>query len=177
MARRPPSRPERPIQTPEEKRQHIARLRRRIEELEAFDPATVTKRHSDPKVGGLEKAIDATLQAAFGHGTVEYRQYSGAAKLDRGPVTLSVGPEWGGRVRPQNDAREAQRYVAEGKALSLETLRQAVRALEEEIEFAPSSSGPLEPKFEAAPSRRVLTRPRSLETRQRFARACRATCV
>ena len=71
MARRPPSRPERPIQTPEEKRQHIARLRRRIEELEAFDPTTVTKRHSDPKVAGLQKARSAE-RVGSGHAVVAH---------------------------------------------------------------------------------------------------------
>ncbi len=48
MARRaaPPPRPERPSLTAEQKRRGIARLQKRIEELEAFDPRTVQKRFS-----------------------------------------------------------------------------------------------------------------------------------
>ena len=44
MARRPSqSRPERPFHTIEQKRQGIAQLERRIAELEAFDPQTVSE--------------------------------------------------------------------------------------------------------------------------------------
>ena len=66
------------------------------------------------------------------HGTVEYRRYSSAASLDHGPVTLSLGSEFGGGGR-RNDAHEACQYLTEGKQQSIALLRQAIRSLEEEI--------------------------------------------
>ena len=73
MARRAtPSIPERPFHTVEQKRRDIERLSKRIKELEEFDPQTVTKRFSDPNVTAIQTAIDETLSAVFGHGTIEY---------------------------------------------------------------------------------------------------------
>jgi hypothetical protein len=73
MVRRPtpPPKPERPILTVEQKRRRIERLQKCIQELEAFDPQTVQKRHP-PEVMALQNAVDEALSAAFGHGTVEY---------------------------------------------------------------------------------------------------------
>ena len=138
MARRPPSKPERPFHTVDQKRLDIDRLSRRIKELEAFDPQSVTKRFGDPKVTEIETAIDETLAAVFGHGTVEYDRYSPAARLDHGPVTMSVTPSWiaargGGYSGPQDQTVEAREYIAEGKQQALGLLRQAVRGLEEDI--------------------------------------------
>jgi predicted nucleotide-binding protein len=50
-------------------------------------------------------------------------------RLDQGPLTL-------GRGGPYDDRHEAIPYVSEGKACALTLLREAVRGLEEEIEFA-----------------------------------------
>jgi predicted nucleotide-binding protein len=142
MARRPtPSIPERPVHTVEQKRQDIQRLQRRILELEAFDPQTVTKRSSDPSQTALETAIAETLSAVFGYGTVEYNRYSEATQLDHGTVSMSVTPSWiaarGGGGDYRDEAREARQFVTEGKELALSSLRQAARGLEEEIELAP----------------------------------------
>lgn len=143
--RRPtPLIPERPFHTVEQKRQDIERLQRRIRELEAFDPQTVTKRFSDPSQTALETAIAETLSAVFGHGTVEYNRYSEATQLDHGSVTMSVTPSWiaarGGGGYHGDDTHEARQNVTEGKAQALSLLRQAARGLEEEIELAPPSS-------------------------------------
>jgi hypothetical protein len=73
----PPSKPERPDLTVEQKRHCIDRLNKRIEDLQAFDPQTVQKRFP-PKVTALQNAIDEALSAAFGHGTLEYGRYSSA---------------------------------------------------------------------------------------------------
>ena len=137
MARRPrvAPRPERPIKSPDEKRQDIARLTRRIEELEAFDPSRVAKRFSSPDVTSIETAIASTLASIFGKGTPEYNSYSRATRLDQGPIQM--GGPWSRGSR--DEAAEAQGYLAEGKASALVLLRQAVTALEEEIEFAPST--------------------------------------
>jgi hypothetical protein len=69
--------------------------------------------------------IDEALTTAFGHNTVEYRRYSGATRLDTGPILLDESP--------MAELHRARRYLAEGKEKSLVLLRQAVRSLEEEI--------------------------------------------
>lgn len=137
MARRPtiPVRPERPHHTVEEKRQDIIRLQRRISALEAFDPSLLTKRFSNSEVTALEKSIETALESVFGHRTPEYDRYSAATTLDHGPVTMA-GP-WS---RGVDEAANARRYLSEGKTDALALLGEAVKALEEEIEFAPPVS-------------------------------------
>jgi hypothetical protein len=131
MARsRPAAQPERPVLSVEQKQRAVARLEKRIAELEVFDPQTVQKRFTDPAVMALQAAIDEALSTALGHGTVEYRRYARATKLDHGPLTSRI--DWGD-ASDYDDTHEARRYVAEGKQEALGLLRQAVRGLEEEI--------------------------------------------
>jgi len=138
MARRPapPPKPERPFLTVEQKRRRIERLQKCIQELEAFDPQKVQKRYREPDVMRLEAAIDETLSAAFGDGTVAYERYKDAASLDHGPHIARLGPAFG--RGPQidydaQDAHEARQYFADGKQQSIVLLQQAIRTLEDEI--------------------------------------------
>ena len=132
--------PERPVHSVEQKRLYANRLKKRIEELEAFDPATVQKRDGDHNVIALEAAIEDALSAAFGNNTVEYNRYRRATELDHGPRVMRVEPSFisarhgGGGHGHYNDAREAQQYISQGKQESIALLRQAVKTLEEEIE-------------------------------------------
>jgi predicted nucleotide-binding protein len=132
----------------DEKRQGILRLTRRIEELDAFDPNTLVRRFNNPDIRALETAIATTLTAIFGDQTPEYRRYASATRLDHGPITM--GGSWG---RGHHDeAAEARRYLSEGKAQSLALLRQAIRTLEEEIEFADAQpEAAVEPIYQAMP--------------------------
>ena len=158
MSRRPPqpSRPERPIHSIEEKRQDIAQLQRQIADLEEFDPNTVTKRFADPHVTRIQTSIERTFSSVFGHRTVEYNRYSGATRLDNGPVILGGVSTFGGG-RQHDDRREAIQYVGEGKVRALVLLREAVRDLEEEIEFAvPSDSNSVEPHAGPQSSRKIF---------------------
>jgi predicted nucleotide-binding protein len=124
--RQPPPKPERPPLSVEQKRVCVERFRKRIKDLEAFNPQTLQKRFA-PEVAALENAIDEALSAAFGHGTVAYDRYAGAARLDHGPIRVMLG-------NPTPDtAHEARTYVAEGRQAAIVMLRQAIRALEEEI--------------------------------------------
>jgi predicted nucleotide-binding protein len=158
MARRtaPPSKPERPTLTVEQKRRCIERLRQRIQDLEAFDPTKVQKRYRVPEVMALEAAIDEALSAAFGHGTVEYRRYNDAATLDHGPHTARMASPFGRGPEIDYDARdahEARRYFAEGKEQSLVLLKQAIRTLEDEIADAGADDSYQAPTVAAAPAR------------------------
>jgi len=71
----------------------VTRLSRRIADVEAFDPQSVQKRWA-PEVKALEASIEEALVNVFGHNTVEYNRYRGAAKLDHGPIVASYEPDW-----------------------------------------------------------------------------------
>lgn len=129
MARRPavPPEPKHSDRTIEQMRQGIERIRRRIGDLKAFDPASIQKRWA-PEVTALQNAIDEALTAAFGHGTIEYKRYKAATKLDNGPVLLSMGPP-----NPAQEAHQARQYLAQGKSAAIILLQQAITGLKEEI--------------------------------------------
>jgi len=126
MATRKTAPPQQVKLTVEQMKKGIARLERIIAEIEAFDPSTLTKRWSNEQKA-LETTIEGALVSVFGHGTVEYSRYSDATSLDHGSVSLSF---YGGRV---DEAAEARQYVAEGKQGAIQTLRMAIRWLNDEI--------------------------------------------
>jgi predicted nucleotide-binding protein len=141
-----PSKPQQASLTIDQMKQGVERLKLRIADLEAFDPTSVQQRWA-PEVKVLETAIEESIAAVFGHGTVEYNRYRGVARLDHGPVRVTS--DWiaarSGGLGYSNDLREVHRYLTEGKQQSLLLLRQAVRGLEEEIrdreELATASTG------------------------------------
>jgi len=108
--------------TVDQMKRGMARIQRRIDDLEAFDPFRVTKRHA-PEVTALETAIEETLAAVFGLGTAEYQRYSDAGRLDDG---LLIG---GG----QNQRAALSKLLEDGKQRSLQLLLQAIRGMAEEI--------------------------------------------
>lgn len=110
--------------TVDQMRRGIDRIKRRIAELEAFEPNSVTRRRP-PEVTALQNAIDEALTAAFGHNTIEYRRYAGATRLDNG--ALSIG------ASDVSEAFKARLYLRDGKEKALVLLHQAVKSLEEEI--------------------------------------------
>lgn len=134
MARRtaPPG-PQQANLTVDQMRRGIDRLKLRIADLEAFEPQSVEQRWG-PEVKALQTSIEETLDAVFGHKTVEYNRYRGAARLDQGPITST--PDWiTARSAPVGWQPEADfhRYLAEGKQQAISLLKQAARGLEEEI--------------------------------------------
>ena len=118
----------------------IGRLGKRVEELKAFDPATVESRFESPEVTVLQVAVDETLAAAFGHGTPDYYRYRSAAKLDHGPVTMSTGFER--RPRREDMPDVFQGYIRDGRDQSVALLEQAIRSLEEEMPAGTTDGGP-----------------------------------
>jgi hypothetical protein len=153
MARRaaPPT-PERPVLTADQMRRRIERLQNCLQELEALDLEKVQKRDGDPEVMRIEAAIEDALSAALGHGTPAYNRYWDAASLDKGPRTMRIEPMWRGGGSGNydgHDVQEARQYLAEGKQRSAALLRQAIRALEDDI-------ADLEPNIVAAPSRAAV---------------------
>jgi predicted nucleotide-binding protein len=106
----------------------IDRLRKRTEQLEAFDPNSVPERghHS---VSVIETAIEETLARVFGKGTQEYGRYLSAARLDHGPMIIGEYHE-----------APFRRYLTDGKAAAIAKLQQAITGLEEEIEHQSTTS-------------------------------------
>lgn len=119
----------------EQMQKGVKRLERIISEIEAFDPSTLTKRWSTEQKA-LETTIEGALASVFGHGTVEYSRYAEATSLDHGAVVMSV---YGDHT---DDAAEARQYVEEGKQGAIQTLRMAVRWLNDEIADATPTAAP-----------------------------------
>jgi hypothetical protein len=125
-----PFQPQRANLTIEQMRLGVTQLKRRIADLEAFDPNVIQKRWG-PELETLATSIEETLDLVFGHNTVEYHRYKDAANLDNGPSSLRLGPDFGGGY--YDERPEARRYAAEGIQRSILLLQQAVRGLEEQI--------------------------------------------
>lgn len=97
------------------------RLRKRIEALEAFDPRTVADQNDIPERDALAASIEDALSRTFGHGTVEYNRYKGAAYLDNGPFNYMYDVDIG----------EVRQSLTRSKAQNIALLNQAVSSLEE----------------------------------------------
>jgi predicted nucleotide-binding protein len=119
-AQPPPSQPA--ILTPPEMRAGIERLRRRIVEVEQFDPGSVTDPSNIPQTKTLSAAIDDTLVRTYGHGTVEYNRYLQARNFSIGILVL------GGA-----SSHEVYASLSRSKAQSIALLKQAVQSLEERL--------------------------------------------
>jgi hypothetical protein len=81
MARRPPAPPQQAMLTPEQMRQGIQRLERRIAEVEAFDPESIQTRDDTSKGEAFAASVKGALEQTFGHDTVEFQRYQGAASF------------------------------------------------------------------------------------------------
>jgi predicted nucleotide-binding protein len=127
-SRKPPPPPAEPTLTPDQIRLGIDRLKRRIAELEAFEPTTVNRRWS-PETKTLQVAIDETLSRIFGHNTPAYYRYSGATELDMGGISSE-----------QPTLNKVHGYLTQGKARALALLNQAVKSLEEDLSEMPDES-------------------------------------
>jgi predicted nucleotide-binding protein len=123
MARKPPDPPQPRALTADQIHQGIDRLKKRISELEAFDPASVEDRWSSA-VQAIGTAIEETLAKVFGDGTPVYNRYASAARLDNGPLIMGGGPD---------PIYKVHEWLREGKVRSLARLNQAVKGLEEDL--------------------------------------------
>jgi len=99
----------------------VAKLRRRIADLEAFDPNRIENR-KDPSIEALSKAIDGTLLEVFGADTPEYERYSAARHIDTAPFIMNGTP-----------MALVRSGLEQGKTLAIALLDQAVAAFEEAI--------------------------------------------
>ena len=133
MTRRPVrSRPVQPAPqtTREELERGIDRLRKRLGEVEAFDPTSITEQYNIPHVEALAAAVDEALIRTFGADTLDYKRYSDAAFFDNGPFNYAY-------VVPITKVHES---LARSKFRSIALLTQAIGTLEERLAEIPTDS-------------------------------------
>lgn len=129
----------------------IARLQKRLHEVEQFDPKTLDV--SDPRstVRPLSMSIETALIDTFGKNTIEYNRYSAAATFSW-PLVVGVGI----------DHYEKIRYISDNKTRSLQLLEAAINMLQdrlqelEEDEAAAAPSNHIETLVSQHISRRIF---------------------
>jgi predicted nucleotide-binding protein len=100
----------------------IARLHRRLRDLDAFQPSQVKSRQ-DPNIDALEAGVREAVTSAFGHDTPEVRPYIVAANIDTAPIKSVRGT-------PHQDVIAGLEH---GKSRAIALLGQAIRSLEERL--------------------------------------------
>ncbi len=151
--------PEPLILSPDQIRYRIGKIMKCVADLEAFEPQQVQKRN-DPEVECLEAAIREALLAAFGDGTPRFNIYIGAANIDQGPRSIALGASYigGGSHFRGHTAQDFRPYLVEGKDRSIKLLRNALAALEDDLEeFEAQPQVPfIDVVADAAPSNKVF---------------------
>lgn len=107
-----------------EMQQGIVILKRRVAEIEAMDPSSVT----EANLQALENKVAESLDRVFGSNGSDRNRYASAATFDHGPISMTWGDE---------GPRNRTPYIIDGKSQSLATLKSAVETLEERIADAP----------------------------------------
>jgi hypothetical protein len=122
MAQRPHEPPAEKKWTPDTIQGAVRKLRRRLTDVEAFDPQKVHDRF-DPAITSLEISIREMLTDVFGPNSRSYRNYSSAATLDTAGQSLGV------IATPR--MREG---LEQGKERSITLLKGAIRNFEEKMQ-------------------------------------------
>ena len=147
-----PSKPQLPKQaaqlTPQLMTAGIDRLKKRLEDVQRFEPQSVTDQYNAPELDALEASIDDALVRTFGANTLDYERYKFAKDFDRGPYNYVE------RVQPH----EFQPSIARSKASSIALLGQAIKSLEEQLEehSANPPANQKSPETPRLPSRKVF---------------------
>jgi hypothetical protein len=122
MARRPPSEPPGEKEwTPESIRGAVRKIRRRLADVEAFEPQKVTKQF-DPEVTALQISIRELLADVFGSNSRSYRSYQSAGELDTAGVNINGTP-----------LHRVIEGLVHGKDRSITLLKSAIRFFDEKM--------------------------------------------
>ena len=105
-----------------------SRLRKRIAEVQAFDPNSISDRRNAPAVDALTASIDDALVRTFGANTLDYSRYARAKIFDFGPYSYLD------EVKPAVVRAALER----SKLASLALLGQAITSLEEQLSELPN---------------------------------------
>lgn len=128
MPRKPSTPPPAPVLGRPELEAGIRKLRKRIEELEALDIASITERW-DARASALESKVETTLTELFGYETPEYNRHS-IGYLDSLPVSMT-GEGY--------SAQTVQRSYREGVRDAVIKLKTVIELLQERLEKLPSA--------------------------------------
>jgi predicted nucleotide-binding protein len=127
MAKRSTPVPQPPVLSVQQIDAAMARFRRRLEDLDKFDPESVTER-SDPRIAALEASIDEAVAEAFGQSTAQYGRYSAAGNLDTATINFM-------HATPMHEVIEG---LQKGKGRAIALLNAAVTSLlEKRADVAP----------------------------------------
>lgn len=118
--------------TPAEMQAAMPFLEKRIAELKAFEPDSITERWG-PQVNVLSEAIERTLTKIFGAHTLEYKRYIDAKDIDRAPMFFGQ----------QISISELRAGYRKGILRSISTLEGIISGFNEEIEHAIAPTAPV----------------------------------
>ncbi|MGN7770767.1 TIR domain-containing protein [Phyllobacterium sp. 22552] len=107
----------------EEMQKAIPRLRKRIDEVQAFEPNAITTANVDDITSELHAKVDEALIRTFGNESADYNRYRGASDFSW-PINMYEDT-------PLHAIRES---LVRSKTQSLTLLQAAVEALQERIE-------------------------------------------
>jgi predicted nucleotide-binding protein len=116
-------------------RKGIELLNRRLDELHAFDPNTVTDQFHHPDLDALGRGIEETLVRVFGPDTLDHDRYSSAAFFDTGPISMGMGSHGVSLLTVRKE-------IQESKERNIATLDSAVRNLTEQLSDSGSEEAP-----------------------------------
>jgi predicted nucleotide-binding protein len=119
------------ILTPEQMRNGIVRLERRVTELKKLDVMKV-RAGDDPTVTKLGEAIEATLAAVFGAGTHEYQRLVNATQLDDTHYVFSP-------LCDGTSIADIHEGISRGRDTAVALLQSAIDHLKEELELLPEA--------------------------------------
>ncbi len=133
--------------SPEEMKAGIARLKKRVEALNAFNVDEIREQFDSPTVKGLQADIDEALVRTFGGETLDYDRYRSASHFHWGPVNTMY----------DTPLQEIHAALDKSKRDNIAVLEQAISSLEERLaevaDQQPIRSAPIAPQ---AKSRRVF---------------------
>jgi hypothetical protein len=120
-----PQLPKQPaLLTLQEMNSGIERLKKRLEDVNRFEPRSVIDQFNAPALDALGASIDDALVRTLGADTLDYERYKSAKDFERGPYNYK---------RPTSPA-EFQRSIARSKDSTVALLGQAIKSLEEQLE-------------------------------------------
>mgnify|MGYP001793401162 CR=1 FL=1 len=122
----------------------IKRIQRTLDDLSAFEVAAISEKHP-PELSALQKRIENALEKTFGTNSTQFNSYKSASSLD---YYFFVIPD-------PTSFEEYKAEVASNKKYAVATLKEAIRALNEDLEelsdvaptYASSDSSPTNEVF------------------------------
>lgn len=115
--------------------QAIAKLRRRLEEVQALDPQTMP--YGDPRITSAGQNFSGTVLAIYGPNSPEYRRFRHYSNIWHGSQHMNMSP------------RELQEGFAAGRLHTIEAIENLIRRLEEtRADFGGDAAGRVRTAFE-----------------------------